>query len=293
MGFFNNLLPLHLAVQPELSLSAWMGLVKRELLDAFANQDVPFERLAKEREIAAHTGRAGLYQSLFSFQDARERQRRWGPLSHSSVLVMQKGATEDFGLWLMEVPSGLEGGINYNADLFNRSTAQVFRERLVGLLRLVAESTAMPLGAMSASGDGGDAFADWVRARQAGTEAGAASSRPATIAGLTDRQRAMASIWARVLGVQPEDITAEDNFLDLGGSSLLAMTAVAACERELGIRVDPRRFVFEALHQLAATEVLPATEQPPVHVDEPREPAKSADSRLSRWFSRIGLGSTQ
>jgi non-ribosomal peptide synthetase component F len=292
MGFFNNLLPVPLALPPEMALSDWMRVVKQELLDAFANQDVPFERLATEREIAAHSGRAGLYQSLFSFQDARERERRWGPLSHSSVLVMQKGATEDFGLWLMEVPSGLEGGINYNADLFNRSTAQVFRERLVGLLRLAADSPAISLGAMSTSGEGSDAFADWVRARQAGREAGAASSRPAAVAGLTDRQRAMASIWARILGVQPEDIVAEDNFLDLGGSSLLTMEAVAACERELGIRIDPRRFVFEALHQLAATEVLPPTVQPVGHIDATREPAKSADGRLSRWFSRMGLGRT-
>ncbi|MBK9135286.1 MAG: amino acid adenylation domain-containing protein [Betaproteobacteria bacterium] len=293
MGFFNNLLPLPLAVPADGTLPAWLAVVKRELIDAFAHQDVPFERLAGEREIAAHAGKAGLYQSLFSFQDARERERRWGPLDHSSVLIMQKGATEDFGLWLMEVPGGLEGGINYNADLFDRATAQLFRERLVGLLRLVAEAPDTPLASLGATGAGSEAFAAWIRARHGAQQAEAApASRPAAAAGgLSDRQRAMAAIWARVLGLAADDITAEDNFLDLGGSSLRAMEAMAACERELGLRIEPRRFVFEPLHQLAATA--PETPaRPAAATASPPAPKAAPDGRLARWLGKLRQGST-
>ncbi|MFZ8332614.1 hypothetical protein ACO1L0_14645, partial [Staphylococcus aureus] len=83
---------------------------------------------------------------------------------HSSVLVMQKGATEDFGLWLMEVPGGLEGGINYNADVFDALTAQVFRERLLGLLRRVAQAPHLSVSALLAQ-PGADAlaFAAWLQ----------------------------------------------------------------------------------------------------------------------------------
>ncbi|MFO1269024.1 MAG: condensation domain-containing protein, partial [Rubrivivax sp.] len=173
MGFFNNLLPLHLRLDSALPLTAWLGQVKGELVQAFANEDVPFERLAAEPEFVALNQAAGLYQSLFSFQDARARPRRWGPLEHSSVLVMQKGATEDFGLWLMEVPGGLEGGINYNAELFDAATAVLFRERLLGLLKRVTEAPQRTLEALLAEpGGGSEAFKAWVERRRTPAAAG-------------------------------------------------------------------------------------------------------------------------
>ncbi len=253
MGFFNNLLPAHLKVDPSLTLAAWMGAVKRELLDAFAHQDVPFERLAAEPEIAVHANKAGLYQSLFSFQDARDRERHWGPLAHSSVLVMQKGATEDFGLWLMEVPGGLEGGINYNADLFDASTAQAFRERLVGLLRRVAEMPALTVEALLAQPGADNAvFATWVQthAEQAVTIADKPAAAP-TLDALNSAERRLAAVWSGLLGVDVDQIRSQDNFFDLGGNSLLVMQAVAMAKAQFGLELDPRRYVYEPLCKLA------------------------------------------
>ena len=42
-----------------------------------------------------------------------------------------------------------------------------------------------------------------------------------------------------------------DNFLDLGGHSLLIMRAVAMLESRTGMRLSPRAFVFQTLAQLA------------------------------------------
>ncbi|MBL8290096.1 MAG: amino acid adenylation domain-containing protein [Rubrivivax sp.] len=263
MGFFNNLLPMPVNVRLDASLPAWLAEVKGELVQAFANADVPFEQLANEPEFVALNQAAGLYQSLFSFQDARERPRRWGPLSHSSVLVMQKGATEDFGLWLMEVPGGLEGGINYNADLFDAATARIFRERLLGLLRRAVDEPQGTLQALlHAPGSDRDAFAAWV-GRSRRSEAAVPSSRlPAPAAALDEAQRALAAIWSDLLGVPIEQMRAEDNFFDLGGSSLLVMRACAAAEASLGLRIEPRRFVAESLAQLARPAPQPAAAAP-------------------------------
>jgi amino acid adenylation domain-containing protein len=260
MGFFNNLLPTPIDIDRSLSMRAWTGAVKREFLDSFANQEVPFERLASEPEIARHANKAGLYQSLFSFQDARERERHWGELSHASVLVMQKGATEDFGLWLMEVPAGLEGGINYNADLFDASTARIFRERLVALLQRVAGSPDTGVAALLAEqGVDKASFDAWVQARRswAGVPAPVRRAVPAPDSSGAAAEERLASIWARLLGIDAAHITAHDNFFDIGGNSLLAMQAVAACESELGLRIDPRRYVHEPLGPLARGTTLP------------------------------------
>ncbi|WP_431276766.1 acyl carrier protein [Variovorax ureilyticus] len=58
-------------------------------------------------------------------------------------------------------------------------------------------------------------------------------------------------MWASQLGIDVNDIRASDNFLDLGGDSLLAMRVIQQAEQALGFRVEPRRYVFETLGQLA------------------------------------------
>ena len=254
MGFFNNLLPTPLDVDGAMSMKDWIGAVKRELLDSFAHQDIPFERLASEPEVALHANKAGLYQSLFSFQDARDRERHWGPLEHSSVLVMQKGATEDFSLWLMEVPGGLEGGINYNVDLFDESTARLFRDRLIALLQRAAESPDVSVAELLAMpGDDAQRFAAWIQARNAAPVEPVAPPRStlASAGSLSAAETRLAEIWARLLGIDVAQITGLDNFFDIGGNSLLVMQAVAAAQSELGLHIEPQRYVFEPLSKLA------------------------------------------
>jgi acyl carrier protein len=326
MGFFNNLLPAHLDVDAAQPLSAWVGRVKAELLDVFAHQDVPFERLVSEPEIARYAHRAGLYQTLFSFQDARERERRWGPLAHASVLVMQKGATEDFGLWLMEVPGGLEGGINYNADLFEARTAQLFRDRLIGLLERVAADPSVTVQALLVEpGDDATAFAGWIRERHATAAppspataaaaiampqpeqraAGAAaqdasgqavivvrsanSSAPtagvapaAARASLTATEQALAQIWSELLGLPAHEITARDNFFDLGGNSLLAMQAAQAIVERLGKRVPANAVVMDSLAQLALSVDAAQAAAPAV------ASAATATTSAGGLFKRLG-----
>jgi len=289
MGFFINLLPLPVSVPADLPFTDFVRRLRQLLSEALGRQDVPFHRLLDEPAIARLAGPGGLYQSLFSFQDARDRPRHWGPLQHSSVLVMQRGATEDLGLWLMEVPTGLEGGINVNPEVFNTATATLLRQRLLGLLDRVA---LMPHWSVEQvlrdPGEDRTMWDDWLRAARGRSPSsrmrpGYAGAQPSdqsstAVAGTGAR---IAAIWADLLAIDVRDIRPDDNFFDLGGNSLLVMQAVVRMERELGIVGEPRRYVHETLAQLAA-------------VHRPVAPApKNAESEgsgglLKRWFGRKG-----
>ena len=65
---------------------------------------------------------------------------------------------------------------------------------------------------------------------------------------LSPVERAIAEVWRELLGVS--QIGLRDNFFDLGGHSLLAVRAVAAIEDRTGLKLHPRRLVFESLAQL-------------------------------------------
>ncbi|MFT3800834.1 MAG: amino acid adenylation domain-containing protein [Burkholderiaceae bacterium] len=146
MGFFNNLVTVQLPSRDDEPVRAFAARVRAEMLEVFGHQDVPFETLVKEPELMPRMQRAGLYQVMFSFQDARERKRRWGPLRHQNVLVHHQGASNDMGLWLMEVPTGLEGAVVYNASLFEREAAVRIREQYLRMLRRLAERPALTIG---------------------------------------------------------------------------------------------------------------------------------------------------
>lgn len=68
---------------------------------------------------------------------------------------------------------------------------------------------------------------------------------------VTPTQRELADIWQKLLGVS--NVRGDDNFFDLGGHSLLVMQSIALMESAVGKRVNPRRYVFESLAQLAAS----------------------------------------
>lgn len=80
-------------------------------------------------------------------------------------------------------------------------------------------------------------------------------------------ERAIAEVWCELLGIAHVD--AQDNFLDLGGHSLLIMRAVALLHARHGLTVGPRAFVFQTLAQIAAEcgsvqeAVAPATQGAP------------------------------
>ena len=67
------------------------------------------------------------------------------------------------------------------------------------------------------------------------------------------------------------------------GLSLLAMRAVAQGEQRLNLRIDPQRYVYESLRQLATPVADAALTPPPVA-------AKTEAPMLSRLFGRFGRG---
>jgi amino acid adenylation domain-containing protein len=128
MGLFVNALPLRVTVDPDAPFRTVLHQVRQVVLDAFAHPDVPFEQLVFSLGQARDESRPPISQAMFSFQDARRRVVSWGELSHEHLPVFQRGAADDIGLWFLEQEQGLLGGITYNTDIFDPSTAARFRD---------------------------------------------------------------------------------------------------------------------------------------------------------------------
>lgn len=290
MGVFNNLLPVALTVDLTLTLPAFMRYVKQELLTIMNYQQVPYERLMAESSVGGPARGANSYQSMFSFQDCRGRPPGVGSLHSRQMHLMQRGATDDIGVWLMDKPNGLEGALIYNADIYLRETGAHLRDRYLELLDRAVEAPGALLSSMA--GEEGSASAAYLRKLAAGDTAAAAAPASAAVKTakaddklLRPEHARMAQVWAGVIGIDVNDIRGSDNFFDLGGDSLLVLRAVQQCEQTLGLRIEPRRFLFENLGQIAVTpRTVPSI--PPIATTAPAAPKMPAKSEglLGRAF---------
>jgi acyl carrier protein len=262
MGFFVNALPIRIGLEPGASMAHLLQTTRTAVRDAFSHPDVPFEHLVRALDLPRDESRFPLYQSFFSYQDGRDRPRNWGPLQHRPNFVERAVATEDLGLWFLEREDGLRGGLIVNADILSAaSAAHIGRLYAATLQRLMRHPGASLEQTIAATLEEVTAPVAWLAHRervaaQQTTSPPPASRTPAQPpsgarrAPDTAAERVLASIWSELLGV--EEISATDNFFDLGGHSLLAMKAIVEMDRRLGKRVNPRRYIFESLAQIAA-----------------------------------------
>jgi amino acid adenylation domain-containing protein len=153
MGFFVNALALRKNVDENLSFVDFTREVRAAVLDGFSHPDVPFEHLVRELKLPRDESRLPVYQAFFSFQDARQRPTHWGNLQHERFPVLQAGLAEDIGLWFVERPWGLIGGLSLNADIFAQATGRRYRDRFIRLVESILADPHKPLADLDLIGD--------------------------------------------------------------------------------------------------------------------------------------------
>jgi acyl transferase domain-containing protein/NAD(P)-dependent dehydrogenase (short-subunit alcohol dehydrogenase family) len=70
------------------------------------------------------------------------------------------------------------------------------------------------------------------------------------VAPRTPTERAIAEVWSRLLGI--DRVGVHDNFLDVGGHSLVGIRALLQIEKHTGVRLHPNALTLQTVEQLAA-----------------------------------------
>jgi amino acid adenylation domain-containing protein len=123
IGFFVNMLALRANCSGNPLFVTLLEQVRETTLKAYAHQGVPFERLIQELRPKRNPGYLPLVQALFTFQNQPTLMEM--KLSGLTLSVPQREVTTsqcDLLLDMHEGSEGLQGGIQYNPDLFDRTT---------------------------------------------------------------------------------------------------------------------------------------------------------------------------
>jgi len=151
VGFFVNTLVLRTDTSGDPSFRDLLDRVRQLDLAAYANQDVPFERLVEvlnpQRSLAQHP----LFQVMLVLQNAPEPELDLPGLAVDIVDDALPPAKFDLLFDLRETfdadgrPAGIEGMIGFAVDLFDRSTVDGIGARLGRLLKAVVGDPGMRL----------------------------------------------------------------------------------------------------------------------------------------------------
>ncbi|TSC26813.1 amino acid adenylation domain-containing protein, partial [Corallococcus sp. Z5C101001] len=138
IGFFVNTLVLRTKLDGDPTFRELLGRVRETTLGAYAHQEVPFEKLVEELAPTRDTSRTPLFQVSMTLQNAPEGAFSLTDLTLEGVEVEHRTAKFDLSLGLTETANGMEGGLEYNTDLFDAATAERLARHLGVLLEGVA-----------------------------------------------------------------------------------------------------------------------------------------------------------
>ncbi|HEY6186696.1 MAG TPA: amino acid adenylation domain-containing protein, partial [Pyrinomonadaceae bacterium] len=124
IGFFVNTLVLRTDLGGSPTFRELLKQVREVTLGAYAHQDVPFEMLVEELQPERDMSRSPLFQVMFVLQNTPAQALELPALRLNMLDAPGNTAKFDLTLTLVELPDGLRGRLEYNTDLFDRSSIQ-------------------------------------------------------------------------------------------------------------------------------------------------------------------------
>ncbi|MBE2202015.1 MAG: amino acid adenylation domain-containing protein, partial [Anaerolinea sp.] len=122
IGFFTNTLVIRTDLSGNLTFRQLLARVRCITLDAYAHQDVPFEKLVETLNPERDLSHNPLFQVMFVMQNAPVEEIALPNLSLEPLDTDAGSATFDLTLSMVETAVGLEAVIQYRTELFDAAT---------------------------------------------------------------------------------------------------------------------------------------------------------------------------
>lgn len=140
VGFFVNTLPFRARYRAGDTFREYVRAVGGTCLEVLDHQDVPFEQIVQRLGLQGISSHSPLVQTVFAYQDDEAQDLALEGLRTEAVPV--DGATSRFDttLFVTKRPGGsFDCNLEFNTDLYDRSTAERLVDHFLGLLGQVLE----------------------------------------------------------------------------------------------------------------------------------------------------------
>jgi amino acid adenylation domain-containing protein len=140
VGTFVNTLALRVDLSGDPTFKDLLGRIRTATLDAFAHQDVPFDKIVQETLSTRDTSRPPLVQVMFNMLNAPMHGIDLDGVTWEPVFIDRQGAQFELSMSI-DCQITRTVTVEYNSDLFERATVERFIARY---LRLLESAVAAP-----------------------------------------------------------------------------------------------------------------------------------------------------
>ncbi|GAA1016643.1 hypothetical protein Aple_085610 [Acrocarpospora pleiomorpha] len=134
VGMFVNTLAMRADLSGDPPFSEFLARTRSLALDAYAHQDLPFDRLVSELNVERDVSRSPIAQVTLALQNFRTGLDQHG--LRLSAFPVEPGISRfDLSLYLYETGDGYVGQFAYNTDLFDQATIARMSRHFTNLLR--------------------------------------------------------------------------------------------------------------------------------------------------------------
>ncbi|MBD2040238.1 non-ribosomal peptide synthetase [Microcoleus sp. FACHB-672] len=141
IGFFVNLLVLRTDLSGNPTFRELLKRVREVTLNAYAHQDLPFEKLVEALRPDRSSSHNPLFQVLFVLQNMPVPALELPGLTLTPLEIDSGTAKFDLALFMAETKSEIIGTFKYNSDLFDETTIAQISARFVTLLTSIVTQT--------------------------------------------------------------------------------------------------------------------------------------------------------
>ena len=148
IGFFVNQLVVRTDLRGNPSLREVLRRVRAVTLEAYENQDLPFEMVVEEIRPEREMRRTPLAQVELAVQNAREGALELKGVEISAMGVGGAEAKFELAVVMREGEEGIRGVAEYREDLYERVSIERIAEHLVQVLERMVEEPEVPMGSI-------------------------------------------------------------------------------------------------------------------------------------------------
>ncbi|NTX50273.1 non-ribosomal peptide synthase/polyketide synthase [Myxococcus sp. CA039A] len=149
IGFFVNTLVLRTRLAGAATFHELLARVRDVTLEAYAHQELPFEKLVEALRPTRHLGASPLFQVVLAILPDPLSAQPLPGLELQQLELPSRLVQSDLRLALAESVQGLHGRLEYSTDLFDAATARQLVKHLGALLEAAVSQPSAPLASLS------------------------------------------------------------------------------------------------------------------------------------------------
>ena len=153
VGYFANTLALRSDFTDGLTVNALLAQVKATALAAYEHPHVPFEEVVDALRLPRDAGRMPLIQTFIVLQPPAATEYSLGEVRAHKAELASPVAKFDLSLELHEGADGLQCSLEYDTDLFERTTIERLAVHLQSLVNAMCADSSQPVARLALLGD--------------------------------------------------------------------------------------------------------------------------------------------